>query len=475
MQNKITFTHTLNLRLVNNFCLIFLAILSLFISSCSQNDLPDLTIADGSTESLNVKSIKRYIEQRHPVKSRSNTRLIPIIQHGDTVAFLANYSEGWELFSNNTSLPMVLMKSKTGSFYPNAYKAESPFEVFYNNLIANLSSKPVDNFPDQTWAFYNEGRPGYGGEEGGDGDDNSKWGYVGDALERTIDISVPKGGRLKTKWGQLGFYNQFTPYYKDLTTEHSAVGCVAVALGQLLYHSNKYTGIPKYTVTSAKYNSTSNTYSFSGSDSDVWSLMDSGEDKNFSEDKERMKPTAVFLSYIAHSVKAEFAETSDKGTGAYADNALNFLRDQTNRKFRDVLFTWNGVRTALEAEEPLYGYSIDYTGYPNPDFIYLHSYVIDYAEEQNEIWYEVYAYRKNNDGDIDDSDNDFNGEMAPPIEYYQNKCGEISVKHTSTITNRWVKFNWGFNGYYDDVFLNTNEKIWNAGPYKFSEHHIFIH
>ena len=447
-------------------------IIGVIISSCSQDDLFNCVDSEDVIMSSNEKAINRYIEQRHPVKSRSNTRLTPIIQHGDTVAFLANYDEGWELFSNNTSLPMVLMKSEKGSFYPNTSMMLSPFESFYNKLIANLTSASDSENLDQTWTLYNEGRP-QPGDGDGDGDGNpSNWGWVGDALERTTEIYVPDGGRLKTKWGQYGFYNQYIPYYENLN-EHSAVGCVAVALGQLLYHSHKYSGIPKYTVTSAIYDPNSNTYSFSGSDSNVWNLMDSGEDSKFCNDKERMKPTAVFLSYIAHSVRANFAKKPEEGTGAFAQDALDFLRNQTNGKFIEALFTWDGILSMLKNGAPLYGYSIDYTGFPDPEKIYLHSYVIDYAEEDNEVWYEIYAYRKNNNGDIDDSDNDFNGEMAPPIEYYRNKCGEISVEYMSTMTDRWVKFNWGFNGYCDDIYFNASEKIWSNGPYKFGEHHIF--
>ncbi|MDE5844638.1 MAG: C10 family peptidase [Muribaculaceae bacterium] len=447
--------------------LLVLAFLSIFICSCSQDDILVPTVAENVTESVNLKSIKRYIQKRYPVKSRSNTQLIPIIQDGDTVAYLANYAEGWELFSNNTDLPMVLMKSNTGSFYPNTSLSKSPFEKFYSNLIANLSSISHNDVPDQTWTLYNEGRP-RPGEDGGpgdnDGDDDKTpgWGWVGDALERTTNVYAPKGGRLKTKWIQQGNYNQFTPYYDGHDGWHTPLGCCAVALGQILYHNHKYFGIPQYTVTTALYDHDSNSYIFSGSDSNVWDLMDSGEDEMFCRNAELMKQTAIFLGYVAKEIYSIFGNV----TGAMSIKVLDFMSRQLKREYNIVPFSWDNIYPSLNYGSAVYlslnGENID------------HACVIDYAEEQQEVWYEIYAYRKHNDESVDDSDNDFNGEMAPPIDYYRDKYGEISVEHTFSMTDRWIKINWGWIGDQDDILIAVNEKVWNAGGDKFHQQKIFI-
>lgn len=300
---------------MRNFNFLLLILTSLSISSCSQNELPNPNMAEAPVVSLKQQAIKRYIDQRHPVKSRSNTQLIPILQHGDTVAFLANYTEGWELFSNNTSLPMVLMKSEKYNFYPNvgalSDESDSSFLDFYNGLINGLSSYPEDEDPNPTWVLYSEDRdPGV----------DPVPSFVGIAATVEKQTYTPKGGRLKTQWNQRGYYNLYTPFYKDSTKIHSPLGCSAVAVGQMAYHSNKYFGVPTHTSSKAGYNKDSNTYYFYESSTSAWGLIDSGENESFCKNPIKMETTAAFLGNIAVQIRTKFGTKYSvkelKGSGA---------------------------------------------------------------------------------------------------------------------------------------------------------------
>ena len=45
-----------------------------------------------------------------------SSMLEPYVMDGDTVAWIANYDEGWELLSNDRRSPLVLARSESGRF-----------------------------------------------------------------------------------------------------------------------------------------------------------------------------------------------------------------------------------------------------------------------------------------------------------------------------------------------------------------------
>ena len=432
-------------------------IIGVIISSCSQDDLFNCVDSEDVIMLSNEKAINRYIEQRHPVKSRSNTRLIPIIQHGDTVAFLANYDEGWELFSNNTSLPMVLMKSESGSFYPLDKDKKSPFESFYDNFIEDLSSRPVCEETSAMWDFFGNDMEAQIQSSSGD--------WVGNACDFAESVYNPKGGRLKTQWGADEYYNQCIPYYYDFTHVHSSVGCNAVALGQMLYHSNKYFGLPKSTVTTAVYDPETNQYNFSGDDTSVWSLMDSGEDESFKYNKEKMMPTAVFLGYIAKIINSNFGRFFPAETSAEADNCSTVIANQMNVGAQRSFYSWDNIVSTLSM------------GYPSLSVSFKtnngHTYIIDEAKQIREIWYDVFSFNSPIGGeDIDDGESSENSGLS--LDDFRKKYGNISYDVAYVFHERWLKMNWGWEGQYNEVSINADKVLWEFGPHSYNRHYNFI-
>ncbi|MDE5843944.1 MAG: C10 family peptidase [Muribaculaceae bacterium] len=452
---------------MNKSSLTFLAILSFFISSCSQNELPDFTSAECSNESLNVKSIKRYIEQRHPVKSRSNTQLIPIIQSGDTVAFLANYTEGWELFSNNTSLPMVLMKSENGNFYPNVgilSEEGSPFMSFYNSLIEGLVSFSEEDDINPVWVLYNED-----GDRGGD--QVPQW--VGYAATVERESYTPKGGRLKTQWNQMGNYNMYTPFCNDMVN-HSYLGCGAVAVGQMVYHSNKYFGVPVSTVSKATYDEKNNQYNFYESSSTAWDLMDCGEDASFCNDPGKMEATAAFLGNIAVKIGTRFGtQYNGQNSSSYKEIYIPILRQILNTRLTEVGMNWGDIVQTLK-----YGYPV-YTASENSNLKYGHAYLIDKADLYRETLYDVYDIRTSDNNPYYDDMEDREEQGGDPenvahsLDYYREVYGDIQYSYNSMITERWLMMNWGGTKSLNSVKINADDKIINISSYQFDTHVIY--
>ncbi len=439
-----------------------LSLITLILCGCSQRDLVDTIPHHNNVVSRNAQSIYRYIDQTHPVKSRkSNVYLCPIIQKGDTVAFLANYENGWELFSNNTELPMILMKSETGSFYPGTDLNESLFEIFYKEFVNNLPAQTnKDSELTGLWQIYNS-----------TSDVNTVYPssrFVGDAMERSEWEYTPRGGRLQTKWSQDGYYNQYTPFFTDRKDVHSDLGCGAVAVGQMLYHSNKYFGTPATTVNKATYNSKTNTYSFSGKDSNIWKLMDSGEDSSFCTDPEKMKPTAVFLGYIATLIKSEFGLKYGQGTPAYAKDCANELSKQMNIVLNGEFFNSDGVQATLKNGYPVCSHFYYREG---NDKLYGHGFLIDWLKHTHEVWFKVYSSSPKKDEEIDDQEHPEDYGLS--LDYYREHYDNISFEIFDSFDEYWVKMNWGWGGLCDDISINADDSVWKILSYTFNDNYIY--
>ncbi|MBD5200130.1 MAG: hypothetical protein HDS83_07095 [Bacteroidales bacterium] len=441
-------------------------IIGVIISSCSQDDLFNCVDSEDVIMSSNEKAINRYIEQRHPVKSRSNTRLIPIIQHGDTVAFLANYDEGWELFSNNTSLPMVLMKSEKGSFYPNIgifSEESSSFMGFYNGIIDGLASYSEEEDVNPVWALYNED---------GDRDPYQEPQWVGLAASVERESYTPKGGRLKTQWNQMGYYNMYTPFCKDMVN-HSYLGCGAVACGQMIYHSNKYFGVPEATVSKATYDEKDNLYVFSDASTTAWSLMDSGEDESFCNDPVKMIPTAVFLGNVALKIYTNFGAEYGQSSESYPSAYIPILRQILNVRLTEVSYNWFDIAQTLKSGYPVF---VDGT---NIIERYGHAYLIDWAELYRETIYDVYDIRRSdNNPNLDDKEDHGNEDestavVARSLDYYREAFGDINYTYNSMLTERWLMMNWGGTKSLNSVKINADDKIIKISSFQYDSNVIY--
>ncbi|MDE5886318.1 MAG: hypothetical protein K2H46_01895 [Muribaculaceae bacterium] len=158
------------------------------LAGCSSQDMPDSPMADNKYESKKsekILAIERYIDRTHKLSTRgAETPLLPYVVDGDTVMFVANYPDGgFEIFSNDLALPMVLVKSKTGEYNPYGKIVKSPFDEFIvetGEVIAENQTTDNDIAPNITWSVYSNR------EEEGDGEGGMQ--YVGTAYELDNEI-----------------------------------------------------------------------------------------------------------------------------------------------------------------------------------------------------------------------------------------------------------------------------------------------
>lgn len=127
------------------------------LSSCSNNLLEDLNVANtqdtnqtmsltlnsGVNEPAIVKDLRNYvslINSRYAgpqARSAADYTLTPFVYQGDTVMYIANYGNGWELLSTDRRVPLVIASSDTGEFTPNDTTNMNPAILAYISSVAD--------------------------------------------------------------------------------------------------------------------------------------------------------------------------------------------------------------------------------------------------------------------------------------------------------------------------------------------------
>lgn len=137
--------------------LIYLAF-AISLTACTDNsvlEIEELQPLPEKEQTANEKAINTYIAKRHPATRSSETTVEPYIVDGDTLMYVADYGDGWEVFSNDTRFPMVIMRSETGKFNINEIASVEPLYEIFENTIDDLKSlkNSSENSIDSSWGI----------------------------------------------------------------------------------------------------------------------------------------------------------------------------------------------------------------------------------------------------------------------------------------------------------------------------------
>lgn len=442
---------------------LYLCLLVLF-AACKSEDIVNF---DNTTHiesvrinsSANVVSIRNYISKTKFKSGKTKGEdylLIPYVVNNDTVMYVANYHNGgFEIFSNDNRLPMVLVKSNTGSFIPNSDDDKNLFSKYIGNIAEDLEKIGIENEaePSGMWKTYGEFED-FAGEPGNEPDVY----FLGYAYKIEKNLYSPAGGRLKTKWGQKEYFNQAVPYVHNYYNMHSLTGCGAVALGQYLYHYHKYFGFPTHTVSDAIYDPASNTYSFSGYSDTVWGMMDDGSDPSIRLNPSDMWPTAVFLGYIAKGIGANFGKNYMEPTEQTGEQCGDFLKNYYGLSYKYEPFNTTLACDILSSGHPVILVSDGTITSDGVKSEYGHIYLLDYAEYDTYIEYEVYSRDKSLWETGDDQPSPDIEEQT--LEWYTSHYRDVYWEYGGFYEEMWVYMNWGEEGKNDNILINAALPEW---------------
>lgn len=254
-------------------------------SACEQSDmLDDVTPNENHGQYDESKCYDFNVDMKTAayaagfLDSTSIVNIEPITFDSDTIMYAVNYVEGWKLFSADMRVTPVLVSSPTGSF--NYESQITGSKLWIQNIASNLielrknkSGVSYDELvKNQDYQFWKQMYLCAYAEKVCSATDSVKNSsrrkairssytirkYLCKRLLHTQIVENKTGllnKRMETKWHQENPYNKYVPLVINErgTEEFAAVGCTAVAMGQLLYWAHYNLGVPLGLYHGAKY------------------------------------------------------------------------------------------------------------------------------------------------------------------------------------------------------------------------------
>ena len=452
------FAAKLKLRKMN--IKLFTAISALaLLASCTEN--PDLAFQQQETqekafvsEQSIIADICNYINSERKVTSKSTSLnlLEPYIYNGDTVMYIANYDEGWDLFSTDHRVPMIIASCNTGNYNESDLSPalSAYLQTFADDIYQVKSSQTAEA---ATYGLWNSV---YIKNEDIDLDeiivDESAVGTMPSddgywtLIDRTSTTSEETSTKLtETLWGQSSPWNAYTPFKSDGVT-HSVAGCEAVATSQFLYFTHYNCATPTGTVTDAVYDSDENEYAFSGFSESVWDEM--ALSKSSSGDTDAV---AVFIAYIGQKINTNYTDTTSSAKIKDACTVINELGG-FSYEVQDEM-DYDDILENLKDGMIVYARATSSSG--------GHAFLIDRYTIQTTEYTSTYGWVGTDTNGNDTNEYDEEGNIVGYSFTYQSVSSTIS---------KYVYMNWGWDGYQDDVMLTASDAAdWEVSSYNYNK------
>ncbi len=415
-----------------------------------------------------------YRKGQPATRAMSAVSLTPYIDNGDTLLYIAQYADGWEVYSAREEANLLIFSSDRGQFDmadPNMPKSVRDLILANAEAIRNI---PKDaNIPvHESW-----GAPAMTEDDFAKGkitirrsdtratsDEDlppGTWVLIEKEVLSTDVTTSPK--LTVTKWGQQNPWNKYT---KLITVNNqptwAPVGCTPVAVGQYLYYTHFLNGIPKTTISSAVPNGSTD-YTFVGESNDIWNQMAVAYGYGYSG----YDQTAVFLGYLGRMLKADYVKNP---TSVAINDKLNYLSGVYGVPFveQDINFWY--IKNSINQKYPvLAGAQTNKTTSGESQSLAGHAFIIDRYRVTTETVRYLYGLDRDSwsgDGDdpYDNNDVDDQGNIIGWA--YTN---EIIKEFTS----EEISMNWGYSGQWDYIFYHPYYS-WDAGGHNFNLRHKII-
>lgn len=221
---------------------LILAYLELCISCLSKTLLVDPVGTSSSqfSYSISLDDIETYLSGYKNIKNTKGEeiKIEPILEGSDTVLYLINYADGWEVLSADKRAPRVFAMSKEGNISPEELISIPAAKVIFDNFVDNilyLKHHPEleleQSFLESWFDILSPLR------------DSPDWILVNTTV---VDSWEMKNHLTETRWGQGSPWNCRAPFTSSSFIEHCLTGCVPVAAAQLLYYLHYKIGVPLY-------------------------------------------------------------------------------------------------------------------------------------------------------------------------------------------------------------------------------------
>lgn len=465
-------------------------ILSFLLVSCVSEDM-NLKEADSSARYENLseqeKNVIRLIqldkngcvgENQQLTRIDDEVSLRPLVQGCDTLCFIAQYEDGWAIYSPTTAAPAVLFRSEKGKFdmdgkdMPPALR-ELIQQTLKSAVALKKSAKEAKVHP--SWGIfaatpddlnnsvtYKVSRNGRRMAVSENDLPPGKWVLIRTEVTDEIVEESPK--YIKTKWNQPYPWNMYAKYVLVGGSKRQCpAGCVAVALSQYFYYTHFKDGVPRAAPATAVITSDGLDYTFSNYTSEAWSVMPLRYDGT-NANSYGMKMTAMLLGDVGRKVNSIYTWG---GTSSGPKYSIPYMNQVYGKEFIRMEFNRDKAIRSLKAGYPLVSDSrsnMDSNGNLVEDA--GHYFLIDHYQKENRVYTYTYGYEFDpwrGEGGCPWEDNE-RDEWGNIVSYNYEK--EV----VNTYEHIYVSMNWGYGGANDDT-LNNAEGVWDAGNRKYNYNH----
>lgn len=188
-----------------------------------------------------VKDLRNYISQiklqGKQARVLTSYTLTPYIYKEDTIMYIANYEDGWELLSTDHRVPLVMASSDTGQFNISDTTSMNPALLAYLNSLEKelLFIKQIENTQENTYNLWQaitlsnkeinpdsiqinpkvlETLPKAAALSPGSG----YWELISTSAPKTSTTNIDH--IIKTNWGQDSPWNEYVPYKYGTSGSH---------------------------------------------------------------------------------------------------------------------------------------------------------------------------------------------------------------------------------------------------------------
>lgn len=421
----------MSMKVIGKLCGILVIAVSLI--SCSKEDVPNRLSDSSKCKVIGSDNVLKYANAKFGKTKGSAIIIDPVCVDNDTLAFILNYGEGWELISGDENYTPIIAKGDGTFIVENLnpgqkvwldLELETIRAVKNNQMVLDSSEVRKNN------DFWKRIKTHSGVSTKAEGDPDQGW-----ELIEIIEIGAERNGSghlIKTQWGQRYPWNQVVPY-GDINNRCVA-GCVAVAGAQMLKFLHDTLGKPAtfYTMGECLGSITSPLYTFGNLSLDAWNNMAlTSQDQS-----SHLYQSALLIGWVGKEIGTNYSISASSAQSVNLKGLLEDLSIHCN------FGTYNSdiVLDHLRQGWPLYieAYTQSEVG---------HAWIIDGYEKVTTEYRYIYEFQ----------DRD-----APYNEY-----GEIKYE-TVYESNNYILMNWGWNNRIDNTcYTIYSGSGWNEGGYTF--------
>lgn len=446
----------------------------LFVASCT-NDVENLGNTINQDETLTevayvtntpkeLQNIQNYIMNGKfggaETRSLQNITIDPYVIDGDTTVYIANYGEGWEVFSTDQRTPFIMLSSETGTLDMNDNNLPPALKAYVYSVAEEIHQlKQVENVNNEInpeWMIYpsSKDKPDSFDSEriNGTRDPGEPEPGVGyweliysNLLSDSIVAQSPK--YTTTQWDQDSPYNAYIPYALDAPYVLGPAGCTPVATAQYLYFLHGKYGQPqKAVITATLTNPTTHMYSFSNKSVGAWSQMA----LNSNGSSYNLARTAIFIAYVGQMIGTTY---NLNGASASLSNACSFVSSESgiSHSYSNYDYSYT-IDQLLNKQAAVLMAAYDATTNVG------HSFIADKIITRDKVYKDYYGWvGTTSTGESANYIDESNGHI---IGY---KIHKQEIRHQTAYS---YNMNWGWGGTYDNVECNPySNNSWITGSY----------